>query len=107
MTKEYIERPSLIGKLTSSETQSAMREMDGSQAYGFFLSMVNSETAADVVEVKHGEWDDTGRYKFPGGSVAVRCSECGCCLTAGEYRMNVWNYCPVCGARMDGGADNG
>jgi hypothetical protein len=27
--------------------------------------------------------------------------------TFGEYRMNVWNYCPVCGARMDGGADNG
>lgn len=54
MSKEYIERPSLIGKLTSSETQSAMREMDGSQAYSFFLAMVNSETAANVVEVVSG-----------------------------------------------------
>lgn len=49
--KEYIERPALVGKLTSSEVQHAMREMDGSQAYSFFLTLVNNEPAADVVEV--------------------------------------------------------
>lgn len=49
--KEYIERPALVGKLTSSKVQHAMREMDGSQAYSFFLTLVNKEPAADVVEV--------------------------------------------------------
>lgn len=63
--------------------------------------------AADVVSVVHGRWDDSGRYTFPRGNAAVRCTNCGCALTESEYRLNNWNYCPVCGAKMDGGADNG
>lgn len=59
--------------------------------------------SADVVPVVHGLWDDSGRYTFPGGSTAVRCTNCGCALTESEYRLNNWNYCPVCGAKMDGG----
>lgn len=63
--------------------------------------------AADVAPVVHGRWDDSGRYTFPSGNAAVRCTNCGCALTESEYRLNNWNYCPVCGAKMDGGADNG
>lgn len=59
--------------------------------------------AIDVAPVVHGHWDDSGRYTFPGGSTAVRCTNCGCALTVSEYRLNNWNYCPVCGAKMDGG----
>ena len=62
--------------------------------------------AADVVEVVHGQWDDSGRYIFPSGATAVRCTECGCALMESEYRLQNWNYCPVCGAKMDGGIDN-
>ena len=62
--------------------------------------------AADVAPVVHGRWDDSGRYTFPGGSTAVRCTNCGCALTESEYHLNNWNYCPVCGAKMDGGADH-
>lgn len=58
--------------------------------------------AADVAPVVHGRWDDSGRYTFPGGGTAVRCTECGCALTESEYHLNNWNYCPVCGAKMDG-----
>ena len=61
--------------------------------------------AADVAPVVHGRWDDSGRYTFPSGNTAVRCTNCGCALTESEYRLNNWNYCPVCGARMDGGED--
>ena len=59
--------------------------------------------AADVAPVVHGWWDDSGRYTFPGGSTAVRCTNCGCALTVSEYHLNNWNYCPVCGAKMNGG----
>lgn len=62
--------------------------------------------AADVVPVVHGRWDDSGRYTFPSGAAAVRCTNCGCALTESEYHLNNWNYCPVCGANMNGGADN-
>ena len=54
--------------------------------------------AADVAPVVHGRWDDSGRYTFPSGATAVRCTNCGCALTESEYRLNNWNYCPVCGA---------
>ena len=53
------------------------------------------------VPVRHGRWDDSGRYTFPSGSPAVRCTECGCALTVSEFHLNNWNYCPVCGAKMD------
>lgn len=62
--------------------------------------------AADVAPVVHGRWDDSGRYTFPSGDTAVRCTNCGCTLTESEYHLNNWNYCPVCGAKMDGDADH-
>lgn len=61
--------------------------------------------SADVVPVVHGLWDDSGRYTFPNGNTAVRCTICGCELEESEYHMYDWNYCPICGARMDGDSD--
>lgn len=84
----------------------------GSANLSFVRKWLNEEfeveqPAADVAPVVHGRWDDSGRYTFPSGSTAVRCTNCGCALTESEYRLNNWNYCPVCGAKMDGGADHG
>lgn len=67
-------------------------------------SEIASLPVAEVAPVVHGRWDDSGRYTFPGGGTAVRCTNCGCALTVSEYRLNNWNYCPVCGSKMDGGA---
>lgn len=61
--------------------------------------------AADVAPVVHGRWDDSGRYTFPSGNTAVRCTNCGCALTESEYHLYDLNYCPICGARMDGDSD--
>ena len=70
---------------------------------------IDSIPAADVAPVRHGRWDDSGRYQFPSGAKAIRCSICGCALNESEYRLFNWNYCPVCGAKMDfeGGDGNG
>ena len=73
---------------------------------GDAIDMIEDAPAADVAPVVHGRWDDSGRYTFPSGSPAVRCTNCGCALTESEYRLNNWNYCPVCGAKMDGGSDH-
>ena len=62
--------------------------------------------AADVPPVVHGRWDDSGRFKFFDCDIAVRCSMCGGCLTEKEYAESVWNFCPVCGSKMDGGHGN-
>ena len=58
-------------------------------------------TTADVAPVVHGRWDDSGRYTFPNGTTAVRCTICGCALNESEYHLYDWNYCPICGAKMD------
>ena len=31
------------------------------------------------------------------------CTNCGCALTESKYRLYTWDYCPICGAKMDGG----
>lgn len=71
----------------------------------YVMSIIEDAPAADVAPVVHGRWDNSGRYTFPGGGTAVRCTNCGCALTESEYRLNNWNYCPVCGAKMDGNAN--
>ena len=55
--------------------------------------------------MKNSGWDLSFSL-VPGGSTAVRCTECGCKLTVSEFRLNKWNYCPNCGAKMDGDAEN-
>lgn len=51
--------------------------------------------AADVAPGGHGEWQmgESGCMFF--------CSECELWVFPRESR--VWNYCPICGAKMDGG----
>lgn len=56
---------------------------------------------ADVAEVKHGRWEVT-KHK---NHIIVTCSCCGkefYVYIQGQYRVEQSNYCPNCGARMDG-----
>ena len=104
--EEYIEREALEKNL--NERLAYLLDKNGpydyfTDGYDEAVSTVEEFLSADVAPVVHGRWDDSGRYTFPGGSTAVRCTNCGCALTESEYRLNNWNYCPVCGAKMDGG----
>ena len=61
------------------------------------LDYIDSEPAADVATVRHGRWvmhDD---------EFGLTC-ECSVCHIE---TMGDGNYCPNCGAKMDGGAGNG
>ena len=53
--------------------------------------------AADVAPVQHGRWVEKEKYTF---GIMYDCSLC-------ENRIldngHSWNYCPNCGAKMDGG----
>lgn len=55
---------------------------------------------ADVAPVVHGRWG-TGRFNLETGNYEEQCTRCR--NFSKEYGKP---YCPNCGARMDGGADN-
>lgn len=65
--------------------------------------VVRDAPTVDAVEVVHGRWIEEPVSYLGHDLRAVRkkCSVCGW-VNACRY-----NYCPSCGAKMDGGNDNG
>lgn len=60
------------------------------------INSIEDAPTADVAEVKHGEWVDNEIQD----SILSKCSVCG--FSCGAY---TFNYCPNCGAKMDGKED--
>ena len=104
--KEYIERGSLIAELQEELDFYPLlhtREYNDGFNAGLkrALRLVKSQTAADVVEVRHGEWiiktdDYDNEYMM-----------CSCCkdefYPVDEDTVDFTpNYCQTCGAKMDG-----
>lgn len=54
------------------------------------------EDAADVAPVRHGRWIEDHDY--------LKCPECSVMVKRDFTFFDIgdWNYCPNCGARMDG-----
>lgn len=62
------------------------------------LEYVENLPAADVAPVVHGKWNVSGGL--------LECQNCGeIYSTLGGNEGKAWNYCPDCGARMDGDSD--
>jgi hypothetical protein len=55
-------------------------------------------------EVRHGRWIVHTTWNGMFGLIHSECSEC---KFDRNGDLSSWQYCPNCGARMDGGADNG
>lgn len=62
--------------------------------------------AADVAPVVHGKWVHSRYDRSSGQFDVVKCSRCGLEAYAMAYHVRDGNYCPKCGARMDGGNEN-
>lgn len=62
--------------------------------------LMEEAPTADVVEVKHGEWIHTDNANRWTGK--DECSECTY-HTWDREDLSHYNYCPHCGAKMDGG----
>lgn len=82
---EYIAREAL---------RNALYDADAITMQG--VAMLNTFPAAEVVEVKHGQW-------LPQIVLGQKAWDCSECKTLGSPH---WNWCPVCGAKMDGGKNN-
>lgn len=63
------------------------------------LEYAENLPAADVAPVWHAKWGvNVGMNFF---------KERNCPVCKKRIESNFWNYCPNCGAKMDGGIDNG
>ena len=61
----------------------------------YIMQRLDDVPAADVVEVRHGEWVDIG--------LSEKCSLCGSIVCWDVYGNKYrYSYCPNCGAKMDG-----
>ena len=89
---EYIEREALLLRV----------DCHGTNKFGMLdediRAFIKAQPAADVAPVVHGRWDILDGYK-----TRRVCSVCG--WDVPEYGK-FYSYCPNCGAKMDGGADN-
>lgn len=108
---EYIEREAIYRKIAELEMLARDRYLDtptSSPVYPRYMAQLGERTqlkflvadfpAADVVEVKHGRWIERKSFHAEGGMSA----KCSACKKDVQYLGNPLNYCPNCGARMDG-----
>ena len=65
-------------------------------------SEIKALPAADVAPVVHGHFVHDGP-RFAGGVDWWHCSRCSRLVT--DVERNRFDYCPWCGARMDGDSD--
>ena len=72
---------------------------------GYFGNAIENKKITDylisngVAPVRHGRWIERKSLHAEGGIVA----KCSACQKDVQYLGNPLNFCPNCGAKMDGG----
>lgn len=96
---EYIEREATIELLCSLGSRDYRREKGTIQEAIKMVSFSEYTPTADVAPVRHGRWLGWGKSGTPTYENYGTCSVCG---EDAEIYTEHRNYCPNCGARMDG-----
>ena len=105
MMADYIRREDALFAIRKAERGGSMTALTRlERAYAEIREML----AAEVAEVVHGEWlrsdDDWNSL------TTIQCSSCGeewCFETDDDVSLLNYKHCPNCGAKIDGGKDNG
>lgn len=98
---EYIEREAIM-KFPIRKDRCDKEHANEHFIFGIesVLEYVENLPAADVAPVVHARWRKSGPL--------LECQSCGEIYSRlGGNAGKLWNYCPHCGAKMDGGAENG
>ena len=93
--KEYIDKETVL-KHFDEVMNNEFCDADFKKAALGFSIYVSRLAAADVVPVRHGHWVK----EKPDVLIHWHCSVCKNCYYLEEPNAN---YCPNCGAKMDGG----
>ena len=94
--KEYIERDMYYQKINGLSKGGCGDYPLYCLAINDCMNVLDEMPAADVEPVKHGHWINENFY--------THCSACGKMAIYDKYGQEVESdYCPHCGAKMDGG----
>lgn len=102
---DYISRDMAIARLTKVEVTNRLATMTDAKRE------IAEMPAADVAPVVHGEWEAADWREYDANSCEVICyPKDGIACTHCRYVFKkdaLWkkNFCPNCGAKMDGGAE--
>ena len=110
---EYISRKAAIAYIReqAEECQKAFEELGGesgiyADAYNDLAEDFYRIPAADVAPVVHGRWDNIpNTYMLVASKYGSYSGNATTCSVCHEVNPNAYktNYCPNCGAKMDGG----
>lgn len=110
---EYISRKEAIAYIReqSEECQKAFEELGGesgicADAYNDLAEDFYSIPTADVAPVVHARWIHSRYEDCSEQFELVKCSQCNHEAYAMAFYVRGGNYCPNCGAIMDGGNSN-
>ena len=98
---EYIKRKAALALVKPDAPEDEKAAVTIATAKKLVRSIVLRTPAADVAPVVHGHFVHDGP-RFAHGVDWWHCSNCGRLASGVETRFD---YCPWCGARMDGGSD--
>ena len=96
---EYIEREATVKLLRSLGSRDYRREKGTIQEAIKMVSFPEYTPPADVAPVRHGRWVEQEKYTF--GTMY----DCSICDNRILDNGHSWNYCPNCGAKMDGSSN--
>lgn len=98
-----MEKKAMIDKSAAMEQLRAIEQngkITDAQKFKQAKFVVENAPTIEAEPVRHGRWE-----KSPTGNENYKyCSECGGCFYMQSSKVI---YCPYCGARMDGGTENG
>ena len=96
----------LQGKFPVTPHRGDLKDMFNIYMFGWndALDIIATMTVEDVAPVVHARWVDDGYYADFHPHSVYRCSNCDWCQLDVEPPKG--NYCPFCGAKMDGEVDD-
>lgn len=98
---EYIDRRSMLERLRV--TPLLMHGIPPEVRAGV-IDLVERHATADVAPVRHGEWMPYHEVDFGWNKYGYACTLCNYRVEYEDFTLSQ-NYCPRCGAKMDGGVD--
>lgn len=107
MMNEYIDRDALRQAVLESQHDNphprGMAHIIHDCEHAHFVAMIARFPAADVAPVVHARWMHSRYEDCSEQFELVKCSQCNHEAYAMAFYVRGGNYCPNCGAKMDGG----